>query len=295
MADVDLGGSVAVVTGGYSGLGLETTGHLVRAGAHVIVPARRVDAAAHAVALFGDAVTVVEADLGDLGSVSRCAVDVRDSWPQIDLFIGAAGIMATPLQRVGHGWESQFAVNHLGHFAFVAGLWPSLVRGAARVVAYSSAGHHISGMRWDDPQFSAGYDKWAAYGQSKTANILFALHLDALGAAAGVRAFSLHPGSILTPLQRHLASGEMVERGWIDEQGNAADPSFKSVSQGAATGLWAATSPRLAELGGLYLEDCDVAGPAAEDGTGVMAYAVDRGEASSLWDLSVRLTGRDLA
>lgn len=150
-------------------------------------------------------------------------------------------------------------------------------------------------MRWDDTQFMTGYDKWAAYGQSKTANILFALHLDELGAAAGVRAFSLHPGSILTPpLQRHLESAEMVDRGWIDEQGTVADPTFKSVSQGAATGLWAATSPQLAGLGGLYLEDCDVAGPAADDGTGVKAYAVDRQEAASLWDLSVTLTGRDL-
>lgn len=294
MAGVDLTGSVAVVTGGYSGLGLETTGHLVRAGAHVVVPARRLDAAASAVVPFGDAVTVVEADLSDLDSVSGCAQRIGDLWPQIDLFIGAAGIMATPLWRVGPGWESQFAVNHLGHFAFVAGLWPSLVRGAARVVAYSSAGHHISGMRWDDTQFMTGYDKWAAYGQSKTANILFALHLDELGAAAGVRAFSLHPGSILTPLQRHLESAEMVDRGWIDEQGTVADPTFKSVSQGAATGLWAATSPQLAGLGGLYLEDCDVAGPAADDGTGVKAYAVDRQEAASLWDLSVTLTGRDL-
>ncbi len=294
MAGVDLTGAVAVVTGGYSGLGLETTSHLVRAGAHVVVPARRVDVAARAVEHLGDAVTVVDADLTDLDSVSMCARRVRDTWSRIDLFIGAAGIMASPLQRVGHGWESQFAVNHLGHFAFVADLWPSLVDGHARVVAYSSAGHHISGIRWDDPQFTAGYDKWEAYGQSKTANILFALHLDLLGAAAGVRAFSLHPGSILTPLQRHLESAEMVDRGWIDAQGNVADPTFKTVSQGAATGLWAATSPRLAGLGGLYLEDCDVAGPATADGTGVKSYAVDRGQAESLWDLSVALTGLDL-
>ncbi|KIU15218.1 oxidoreductase [Mycolicibacterium llatzerense] len=294
MAGVNLTGAVAVVTGGYSGLGLETTNHLARAGAHVIIPARRTQDAARAVDHLGDAVTVLSADLADLDSVSACAQRISDTWPQIDLFIGAAGIMATPLQRVGQGWESQFAVNHLGHFAFVADLWPSLVRGNARVVAYSSAGHHISGIWWNDPQFTTGYDKWEAYGQSKTANILFALHLDSLGAATGVRAFSLHPGSILTPLQRHLESAEMVDRGWIDGQGNVADPTFKTVSQGAATGLWAATSPQLAGLGGLYLEDCDIAGPAAADGTGVMDYAVDPREAESLWNLSVKLTGRDL-
>jgi NAD(P)-dependent dehydrogenase (short-subunit alcohol dehydrogenase family) len=295
MAGVDLSGTVAVVTGGYSGLGLETTNHLVRAGAHVIAPARRVDAACRAVHNLGDSVTVLHADLADLNSVTGCAQRVRDAWSQIDLFIGAAGIMATPLQRVGPGWESQFAVNHLGHFTFVADLWPALVRGNARVIAYSSAGHHISDIRWDDPQFTAGYDKWEAYGQAKTANILFALHLDSLAAGTGVRAFSLHPGSILTPLQRHLESAEMVDRGWIDAQGNVADPTFKTVSQGAATGLWAATSPQLATLGGLYLEDCEVAGPATADGTGVKSYALDRANAAELWDLSVALTGRDLA
>lgn len=294
MAGVDLAGAVAVVTGGYSGLGLETTSHLVRAGAHVVVPARRVDVAARSVDHLGDAVTVLNADLSDLDSVLVCAQRIRDAWPQIELFIGAAGIMAAPLQRVGQGWESQFAVNHLGHFSFVAELWPALVRGSARVIAYSSAGHHISDIRWDDPHFTTGYDKWDAYGQAKTANIHFALHLDSLAAGTGVHAFSLHPGSILTPLQRHLESAEMLDRGWIDEHGNVADPTFKTVSQGAATGLWAATSPQLAALGGLYLEDCDVAGPAAADGTGVKSYAVDPDKAAELWDLSVALTGRDL-
>lgn len=294
MAGVDLAGAVAVVTGGYSGLGLETINHLVRAGAHVIVPARRVNTATRAVDHLGDAVTVLHADLADLDSVSRCAQHIRDTWTQIDLFIGAAGIMATPLRRVGQGWESQFAVNHLGHFSLVAELWPALTRGRARVIAYSSAGHHISDIRWDDPHFTTGYDKWQAYGQAKTANILFALHLDSLAVGTGVRAFSLHPGSILTPLQRHLESAEMVDRGWIDEQGNVADPTFKTVSQGAATGLWAATSPQLADRGGLYLEDCDVAGPAGADGTGLKSYAMDHDKAAELWDLSVALTGRDL-
>jgi NAD(P)-dependent dehydrogenase (short-subunit alcohol dehydrogenase family) len=294
MAGVDLSDIVAVVTGGYSGLGLETTNHLVHAGAHVIVPARRVDAAGRAVDHLGDSVTVFHADLADLDSMTVCAQRIRDAWSQIDLFIGAAGIMATPLRRVGPGWESQFAVNHLGHFAFVAEVWPALVRGNARVIAYSSAGHHISDIHWNDPHFTTGYDKWEAYGQAKTANILFALHLDSLAAGTGVHAFSLHPGSILTPLQRHLASAEMVDRGWIDERGNVADPTFKTVSQGAATGLWAATSPQLSALGGLYLEDCDVAGPAGADGSGVKCYAVDRAKAAELWTLSVALTGRDL-
>ncbi len=145
-------------------------------------------------------------------------------------------------------------------------------------------------------QFEHGYDKWQAYGQAKTANVLFAVHLDAIGKAAGVRAFSLHPGGILTPLQRHLAKEEMVEAGWIDEHGNQLNPTFKTPEQGAATQVWAATSPQLAGMGGVYCEDCDIAeiAPSGEpfDG-GVREYAIDPGEAARLWALSAELTGID--
>ncbi|AHH16976.1 putative oxidoreductase, SDR family [Nocardia nova SH22a] len=293
MAGVDLTGKVAVVTGGYSGLGLDTTKHLISAGAQVIIPARRPEMARAAVAEFSDQALVVDADLADLESVHRCATDLSSDIDRIDYLFATAGIMATPLRRVGPGRENQFAVNHLGHFALTAHLWPLLIRGRARVIVYSSAGHHYSGIRWNDLHFERGYDKWEAYGQAKTANILFAVQLDRIGAASGIRSFALHPGAILTPLQRHLGAEEMVERGWIDADGNPIDPTFKSVSQGAATGLWAATTPQLTDRGGVYLEDCDIADVATPDGNGggVMPYAIDPAEASRLWAISAELTG----
>ncbi|WP_345495480.1 oxidoreductase [Nocardia callitridis] len=295
-AGMDLTGKVAVVTGGYSGLGLETTRHLTAAGARVIIPARRPDDARAAVAEFGDRADVLEADLADLESVNRCTAELSDRLERIDYLFATAGVMAAPLRRVGPGWESQFAINHLGHFALTAGVWPLLAEGEARVVIYSSAGHHHSPIRWNDMQFERGYDKWEAYGQAKTANVLFAVQLDRLGAASGVRAFALHPGAILTPLQRHLEISEMVEFGWIDEFGHAIDPIFKDASQGAATGLWAATSTQLDDIGGMYLEDCDIApvtgdGVPAHNGVGVMPYAIDPDQADRLWTISEELTG----
>jgi NAD(P)-dependent dehydrogenase (short-subunit alcohol dehydrogenase family) len=216
----------------------------------------------------------------------------------VDLVVNNAAIMACPETRVGPGWEAQFATNHIGHFALTCRLWPAIARdGGARVVSLSSGGHRGSPIRWDDIHFTSGYDKWAAYSQAKTANVLFAVHLDALGRDAGVRAFAVHPGSILTPLQRHLARSEMVAVGWIDEDGNALDPSFKTPEQGAATQVWAATSPQLAGLGGVYCEDCDVAelAPEGTPGAGVRPYAVDPDQAARLWAYSTELTGVSLA
>ncbi|PVZ08502.1 SDR family NAD(P)-dependent oxidoreductase [Actinomycetospora cinnamomea] len=295
---LDLAGRLAVVTGGYSGLGLEATRALTSAGAHVVVPARRPDQAKDA--LDGLERTEVDAlDLGDLDSVAAFADRFLASDRAIDMMIDNAGIMATPETRVGPGWEAQFATNHLGHFALVNRLWPAIARGRdARVVSVSSRGHHRSPVRFDDLDWRAEpYDKWAAYGQSKTANILFALHLDTLAAPHGVRAFSLHPGGILTPLQRHLPREEMVALGWIDDEGNPtpeAAAGFKTPGAGAATEVWAATSPQLAGRGGLYLEDCEVAGPAEEAGAqGVRPYAVDPDAAARLWAVSAERTGVD--
>lgn len=232
-------------------------------------------------------------DLSDLESVGRFAERIVASGRGIDILINSAGIMACPQTRVGDGWEAQFATNHLGHFALVNGVWPAISRNA-RVVSVSSGGHQISGIRWDDVQFEAGYDKWQAYGQSKTANALFALHLDRLARGAGIRAFSLHPGKILTPLQRYLSREEMVGAGWIDANGNPIDPTFKTPSQGAATQLWAATSPQLEGMGGLYCEDCDVADRAIDGKPGgVGDHATDPEQAERLWVLSARLTGID--
>ncbi|PWI13789.1 oxidoreductase [Streptomyces sp. Act143] len=292
LAGIDLSGKLAVVTGGYSGLGLETTRALTAAGARVVVPARRPDTAREALAGV-DGVEVDSLDLGDLESVRAFAERFLASDRTIDLMIDNAGIMACPETRVGPGWEAQFATNHLGHFALVNRLWPAIAPGGARVVSVSSRAHHFSGMRWDDVHWRQGYDKWEAYGQAKTANVLFAVHLDALAAGQGVRAFSLHPGGIHTPLQRHIPKEEMIERGWIDDEGNLLNPgAFKTPEQGAATQVWAATSPQLAGMGGVYLEDCDIAEPAADGGTsGVKAWATDPEQAARLWELSADLTG----
>ncbi|MGW4885055.1 SDR family NAD(P)-dependent oxidoreductase [Streptomyces murinus] len=292
---IDLGGKLALVTGGYSGIGLETTRALVKAGARVVVPARRPETAEQALAGL-PGVEVDELDLGDLESVRRFAERFLASGRGLDIVIDSAGIMACPETRVGEGWEAQFATNHLGHFALVNRLWPAIAPGGARVVSVSSRGHHAAGIRWDDIHWRRGYDKWEAYGQAKTANVLFAVQLDKLGRDAGVRAFALHPGGILTPLQRHLAQEEMVERGWIDEDGNLLHPEvFKTPQQGAATQVWAATSPQLDGLGGLYLEDCDIAEPApdTDDREGVKDWAIDPEQAARLWTLSAELTGVD--
>jgi NAD(P)-dependent dehydrogenase (short-subunit alcohol dehydrogenase family) len=292
---IDLSGNLAVVTGGYSGVGLETTRALAGAGADVLVPARRPDHAREVLA-GSDRVEVEELDLGDLDSVHACAQRLLDAGRSIDILINNAAIMACPETRVGPGWEAQFATNHLGHFAFANLLWPLLAAGGgARVVALSSRGHKRSGIRFDDLMFEHGYDKWQAYGQAKSANSLFAVQLDALGQAAGVRAFAVHPGGILTPLQRHLTREEMVGYGWIAEDGTPKFE-FKTPEQGAATSVWAATSPQLDGMGGVYCEDCDIAEPtqvgtAAGELGGVDAHAIDPDVAARLWTVSAELTG----
>lgn len=300
LAGVDLSGRSAVVTGGYSGLGLETTRGLVGAGATVVVPARRPEHARETLAAegLGD-VEVGELDLADLSSVARFADDLLASGSHLDLLVNNAAVMACPETRVGPGWESQLATNHLGHHALTARLWPALTAGGgARVVALSSTGHKLSPFRVDDPHFTTGYDKWKAYGQAKTANSLFAVHLDDLGKASGVRAFAVHPGGIMTPLQRHLPREEMVAAGWMTEDGTV-DARFKTPQQGASTTLWAATSPQLDGHGGVYCEDGDVAAPTAVGSptartSGVDAHAVDRAVAARLWAWSVEATGVDL-
>ncbi|MGK5530458.1 SDR family NAD(P)-dependent oxidoreductase [Streptomyces sp. URMC 129] len=294
-AGLDLSGTSAVVTGGYSGLGLETTRALAAAGARVIVPARRPGIARAALADVKGC-EVIPMDLTDPDSVRAAAAHIRDSLTGLDLLMAVAGVMATPERHVGPGWESQLAANHFGHFTLACELYPLLAAaGGARVVVNSSAGHTLTDIRWHDPHFRTGYDKWLAYGQAKTANVLFAVHLDALGQADGVRAFALHPGKIITGLQREMALQEQIDRGWVDEHGNVIGAGFKTPSQGAATGLWAATSPLLDDRGGLYLEDCDIAGVSAPDAPmddgGVRAYAIDPHAAARLWDVSLTATG----
>jgi NAD(P)-dependent dehydrogenase (short-subunit alcohol dehydrogenase family) len=286
---VDLTGRTAIVTGGYSGLGLETVRALTGAGARVVVPARRPEVARSALADVNGA-EVDELDLGDLASVTAFAGRFLGSHPTLDIVIANAAIMACPETRVGSGWEAQFAVNHLGHYALVNLLWPALAAaGSARVVSVASGYDPDSRIRWHDVHFERGYDKWEAYGQAKLANVLFARQLDLLGRPYGVRAFSVNPGYILTPLQRHLGLDEMVAAGWVDADGTPAPGLFKTVQQGAATQTWAATSPQLDGRGGSYCLDCAVAeiDPARET-------TVPR-EAARLWALSADLTGIDCA
>ena len=285
---IDLSGRLAVITGGYSGVGIETTRALVNAGASVVVPARRPDHARGELEGIEN-VEVGELQLDDQDSV-RAFAEGFDR--PIDLLINNAGVMASPLFRVGPGWEGQFATNHLGHFTLTNLLWPRLNEGA-RVVELTSAAHRITGLRCDDMQFERDpYDKWQAYGQSKTANSLFALQLDQLGQDQGIRAFAVHPGGIMTPLQRHLPREEMVALGWVDADGRPLQR-FKTTEEGAATATWCATSPQLAGMGGVYCEDCDVAAPTTDDDatTGVRPYATDPEAAARLWTVSAELTG----
>lgn len=300
VASIDLTGMLALVTGGYSGLGLETTRALAHAGARVVVPARRVDFARGELAALGrlpGSIEVDALDLGDLDSVSAFAGRFLASDRSIDIMINNAAVMACPETRLANNWEAQFATNHLGHYALANQLWPALRKhGGARVIALSSTGHKLSPIRFEDPMFERdAYDKWLAYGQAKTANSLFAVHLDRLGASAGVRALAVHPGGIMTPLQRHLPREEMIRFGWIDEAGNV-NKIFKSPAQGASTSVWAATAPLLDGLGGVYCEDCNIAKLTDADSPraryeGVDDHAINTEAAHELWALSAELTG----
>ncbi|MBS2937838.1 SDR family NAD(P)-dependent oxidoreductase [Nocardioides sp. J2M5] len=296
VAGHDLAGRRAVVTGGYAGLGIETVRALAGAGVSVLVPARRPDAATEALADL-EGVEVRAMDLGDLDSVAALTASVREDGRPIDLVIDVAGVMATPHQQTPQGWELQLGTNHLGHFALVGGI-AGLLTDGARVVSYSSTGHYRSPVLFDDLRFeTTPYDPWVAYGQSKTANALFAVALDARGASRGIHAYSVHPGGIMTDLQRHMPREDLLARGWIDEDGNP-NPRFKTPAEGASTGLWAATAPELESRGGVYCEDCAVKGVVPPDHAdlttgGVKEWAIDVAAAERLWELSVGATGVD--
>ncbi|MCA8889283.1 MAG: SDR family NAD(P)-dependent oxidoreductase [Parvularculaceae bacterium] len=287
---VDLSGRRAIVTGGYSGIGLETVRALLSAGAEVIVPARDLAKARGALADY-PTVTIAAMDLSDLASVRKFAAEVVADRKPLHLLINNAGVMACPERRTGPGWESQFAINHLGHFVLTNHLASALKSsGGARVVCLSSIAHKMSGIRWDDIHFtSTPYEKWTAYGQAKTANALFARELDARWKGDGVRAFSVHPGGIMTPLQRHLPKDELVALGWVSEDGGLTDrvrKYFKTSEQGASTTIWAATSALLDGMGGVYCEDCNIAafgGDNAPSWGMVEPHACDDVQATKLW------------
>jgi len=251
--------------------------------------------AAHEVlgGMEGD-IHVLPLDLSDPASIDSFANEVSGKWDAIDILINNAAVMASPLMRDGRGYEMQLATNHLGHFHLTARLWDLMkADGGGRVVTLSSIGHRLNGLDLDDPNWETReYAKWPAYGQAKSANALFALHLDGLGEPHGVRCFSVHPGGIATPLQRHLTMEEQTAMGWYDEEGNT-NPGFKSTEEGASTTVWAATSEMLDGKGGVYCEDCDVAAPASEDTPhkGVHPHILDAELAAALWSKSEELTG----
>lgn len=293
----DLSGKIAIVTGGASGLGLETTRALVSAGATVIVSARMPDHARQALAGI-ERVELAPLDLLDPASISAYAQRFVDSGRPLHLLINNAGVMAAPLTRDARGYETQFSANHLGHFQLTAQLLPALLKAdGARVVALSSRGHRYGGVDVVDPNFERrAYDKWQAYGQSKTANALFALELDRRGAAHGIRAFSVHPGRIIdTGLARHLSNDELRAAGVLDEHDRVrADSGCKTVEQGAATTVWCAASASLQGMGGVYCEDVDIARAVDADSTedfGVRPWATDPEAAQRLWAVSETLTG----
>ena len=295
--DIDLTAKIAIVTGGYSGIGIETTRALINSGAEVIIPAKRSEVAIKNLEGIVSKNNVVEMDLSDLNSVKNFTDGYKESFNRLDLLINNAGIMACPETRIGNNWESQIAINHFGHFMLTKELMDMMGdNDGARFVSLSSSAHSLTGILWDDIHFlNNPYDKWMAYGQSKTASSLIAIEFDRLMEDKGVRGFSVHPGGIMTPLQRHLQNEEMVALGWMKEDGSLSDLAenfFKTTSQGASTTLWCATSSSLNNIGGVFCEDCDIAKIKSEVDEsmqryfGVADWAVDIDEASKLWELT---------
>ena len=299
--DHDLSGRNVIITGGASGIGVETARALAGAGADVMLAVRDRVAGERVAgeinqSIGADRVLAGTLDLASLGSVGSF-VDAWGDQP-LDILINNAGVMATPLLHTAEDLELQIGNNHFGHFVLTMGLTRALLNAAeddrmSRVVQLSSIGHRRSDIHWDDPHYrSRPYDKWEAYGQSKTANSLFAVGFNERFEEHGITANAVMPGGIMTPLQRYLPKEEMVAMGWMDEEGNVRE-GFKTPEQGASTSVWAAVGEELEGMGGLYLEDCKVAGAwTKEDPShGVMPHALDPESADRLWALSEETTG----
>jgi NAD(P)-dependent dehydrogenase (short-subunit alcohol dehydrogenase family) len=272
------------------------------AGARVFVPARDLTKARTALHEMPD-VTIEQMDLLDPMSIDHFANRVLAATDELHILVNNAGVMALPLTRDSRGYEAQFSANHLGHFQLTCRQWPALVHAHdARVVALSSYGHRRAGIDFHDPNFQRRpYDPWVAYGQSKTADALFAVALDSIGQRRGVRAFSVHPGGIVTGLIRHMSAAEVAASAILDKDGKPIidpDNNKKTPQQGAATSVWCATSPRLAGMGGVYCMDCDIARLLPSDDSnelhGVRPRATDPVAAGRLWQISEQLTGATL-
>lgn len=289
---ISLAGKRAVITGASSGLGFETARSLAAAGAAITLTARSEAKAEEALAQLREAVPGADVDyvtleLGDLKRVRSAAARLLGMHPHIDMLINNAGIMAVPLERTAEGCELQFGTNHIGHFLWTCLLAPALKAPGARVVNLSSAGHKAGSVDFDDPHYERReYEKWEAYGQAKTANVLFSVGLS----KRGIHANAVHPGGILTNLGRHMEESDYE---YLSSSPQMKDMEFKSVEAGAATSVWAATSPALADKSGLYLEDCQISHPVTEDnpGFGYAPYALDAVAAEKLWQLSEEIVG----
>jgi NAD(P)-dependent dehydrogenase (short-subunit alcohol dehydrogenase family) len=313
LVGIDLSGMNAIVTGGHVGLGLEATRALAKAGASVTVASRDPGRAAGTLAGL-QGVDVDQLDLLDPASIDAFAVHYVDSGRPLHILLNNAGIMGGPLVRDARGYESQFATNHLGHFQLTLRLLPALrAAHGARVVNTTSGGHRLSDIRWDDPNFTTGYDGMLAYGQSKTANVLFAVELDRRWAGDGIHGYAAHPGIVVTTnLGPWLAAGqqrtpwlsddELRTMGLINDAGQPIiDPDHqkKTAQQGASTSVFAATSPLLAGIGGVYLKDNDISpldtprpinfGAEQDIPSDVVPHAIDPRSARRLWELSEQL------
>ena len=281
---------------------METVRAFRSAGANVIVPTRNMAKAKANLAEIPE-VQLAAMDLLDPATIDAFAEKFLSKKVALHILVNDAGVMAAPLARDARGYESQFAANHLGHFQLACRLWPALVRAqGARVVALTSYAHRRAAVDFHDPNFQhREYDPWIAYGQSKTANSLFAVALDSIGKSRGVRAFAVHPGGIVTDLIRHMSRAEIESSKVIDEAGKPIiDPknNKKTPEQGAATSVWCATSPQLEGMGGVYCADCEIARALPSDEStdlhGVRPRATDPVAAGRLWQLSERLTGATL-
>jgi NAD(P)-dependent dehydrogenase (short-subunit alcohol dehydrogenase family) len=303
LAGVDISGKHLLVTGVSAGIGVETARTLAVHGAQVVGAARNLNKAraatdqVRAQAANGGGLELVELDLASLSSVRACADSLVSAGKPFDLIIANAGIMACPKSQTADGFETQFGTNHLGHFVLVNRI-AALLKPGARLVNLSSAGHRFSDVDLDDPNFErTPYTEFAAYGRSKTANILFAVEFDRRHRTNGVRATAVHPGGIQTELARHMQPGAIQH---MIDQINAANAasglpaySWKTLPQGAATSVWSGIVAAADEVGGRYCEDCHVAELAEGENIrgGVRAYALDPDRAKALWAKSEEMVG----
>ena len=293
----DLTGKTCVITGASSGLGRESARALASTGAHVVLAARNAEALAEAESWVhsqvpGAITSRMELDLTSLPSVRRAAAAIREAAPAIHVLMNNAGVMFTPFGRTSDGFETQFGTNHLGHFELTRLLIPQLTAEGARIVILSSDGHRMSDVDLDDPNWERReYDKFLAYGASKTANVLHTVELDRRLRNDGVRAYAIHPGVVGTGLARYMSRDDFArltdpaaEHSLPTESPIDIRRDFLTPEQGAATQVWAAVSPALAEVGAVYLSDCQIR-------SDVEPYAVDEHRAEQLWALSESLCG----